>query len=254
MEQVKRVTYKPVADVIDDASAMIDPLPANGKSRLARLLPGVIRDFKLHVNPSYRTIKMTLESNSTIPMPSDTVRPVKVFLLKCAGPHEILLQFGYWHKYTPSQVEMIDCSVSEDEVKNCNSIELPNYKGAMREFYHKNIFYGENYGSKYTRFFGMYSYIEIENRLEITGGAVGDHFIIVYESKEADYSMVAEHTMNAMINRILSKYYKAANPALAQTYHLDFLRDLGMVRKYNDRLSYEDYLDSITSEYTNKIR
>jgi hypothetical protein len=252
----KRLKYLDVPTILEQAEAFVDPVTNAVKLRLSRLLPTCLRDFNYHVTVKYNTVELALEANSTLPMPTDTVTPHKVFLKKNCGNYRVLYQFG--RRERGSNSTFLQCDVpAENEVSNCTSeIQLPDaYGQTFGLFYNYNLWYGESYGQSKTRFFGHWEYNANQNRVEVTNGQIGDRFIVVYESQGDDYSSVPEYAVNALIYRMLLNYYRASDLNKSREYERAFRQEMVMVKKFVHRgYAYEDYLDAITGEYTSTVR
>jgi hypothetical protein len=252
----KRLKFIETSVVLEQMEAFVEPITPQVKLRLSRLLSTTMRDSNLHITVNFNTVELALDAQSTLPLPDDVVTPYKVFLKKNCGGKAILYQFGRREKVT--NYSFLDCTLPDEDTiaDTCSSVQLPSVINQnWNPYYNYNIHYAENYGKKNTRFFGFWEYNTIENRVEVTNGSLGDRFIVVYEVQNSSYNTIPEYAVNAIIYRTLQNYYMASNPQTARSFEIRFKQELPMIASYVERgYSYQDYLDGITSEYTNTIQ
>jgi len=248
----RRLEYIPSTQLLDEIAASVEDPTGRGKSKVSRLMGPVMREFRIAVEASFRTTKVAVEANGTAPMPDDTIRPVKAFIERAKEDGTVLFQLGNMELHDTAHA--LDCEVADP--KSVSSLTLPNYyTQAATIFSLYNPFYREKYGLRETRFFGFYGYRASENRLEFSGVSQGEVVIVVYESKSEAYSMVSAAAAPVIRARVLQQFYEAVDPGKAQYYFRELRRARATFKRYKmSGYSYEDYLDWVTSSYSNEPR
>lgn len=252
----KRYKYTPVAAVIKEIVASIEDPSYSAELKVARLIGPVIREMSYNIAPSFRTIRVVVENNGTAPMPDDTMRPVKAFIEREANGDTVIFQIGNMPLYDEDLPSSLSCDDIEPLPASMGTISLPNfYNTPEQPFRYFNPYFLEEYGRRDTRFFGFWGYRPQQNRIEFSGIGTGEVIVVVYESSANIAKVVADVAIPVIRARVLQQYYEAANPNKSQYYHLELRRARAAYKRYElSGVSYEDYLDFITSSYSNEPR
>lgn len=252
----KRHKYTPVSTVVKEITASIEDPSHSSELKVARLIGPVIREMAYNIAPSFRTARVAVESNGSAPMPDDTIRPVKAFIERTVGDERVIFQIGNMELYDDDLPSSLSCGDITPLPASMASISLPNfYNTPEQPFRFFNPYFLEEYGRRDTRFFGFWGYRAQQNRIEFSGVGTGESIIVVYESSANTAKVVADVAIPVIRARVLQQYYEATNPGKSQYYHLELRRARAAYKRYQlSGVSYEDYLDWVTSSYSNEPR
>lgn len=252
----KRYKYTPISTVVKEITASIEDASHSSELKVARLIGPAIREMSYNLSASFRTVRVAVQSNGTAPMPDDTIRPVKAFIERTAGGSTVIFQLGNMELYDGELPSSLSCDDIEPLPASSATITLPNfYNSPEHPFSFFNPYFSEQYGRRDTRFFGFWGYRATENQVEFSGVGTGESVIVVYESSAEVSKLVADVAIPVIRARVLQQYFEATNPSKSQYYHAELRRARAAYKRYKlSGVSYEDYLDWVTSSYSNEPR
>lgn len=118
-------------------------------------------------------------------------------------------------------------------------------------------YYGEIYGAEQSRFFGLYDYDKSLNTLYLSTGycvSSGDYVAVKYKSSDQGYDQFSMNIAPAVEARALMYFWENADPGKSQMFERRFKEAYQRFKRSTLRTSYEDYVDAITSGYSNRAR
>lgn len=148
----------------------------------------------------------------------------------------------------------INCAQYTDVDINIQESEWYNF-GNYYYFY--PYYYGEFYGYNQTRYFGLYDHDESSNKLFLyTNFCVssGDQVAVTYKSSEHGYSAFPMEIVSAIEQRALMYFWENADPGKSQLFERRFREAYKRFKRSKLSVSYEDFVDAITSGYSNRPR
>lgn len=251
----QRVTYQKLDEFVRDLCSRVnDPTGNFTYVKLLRLTLAQFTELNLFVIPSVRTIQGTVDSSLMLEMPDDNSYPISAFIYRTYQNSPVLFRLGKIDRTHYISYEFASCP-DEVDTEIQTPIDLYNYN----EFgiYNARLyseFYGEQYGRRTTRFYGYFSFDKENNRIEFVGLPEGEIVMVVYNSTSDDCRMIPSTVKPMLSYRVLQQFYETSSPGIARSMERQFKIHLAEFKRLADNYSYDDYLDSITSEYASYPR
>lgn len=256
-----------IDEFVRDACALADdPEAKRGYVKMMRSAVRAMRDIGLHIKTPVKSKKLVVKDNLTVVMPqgcTDVIQAGKLVIYSTAD------QFVYpLGKQDLSGVRPYELIVKPNAPKGCpespdvENVERNtyfNYEGLGRYWY-MNSWYGEQYGYQETRFFGFFDYEQDTNTVVFSyNGCVqpGDEVVIKYTMamNDDDLVIVPDDLNPVLLQRTYYYFYMNSKPQLSRVHMNDFQRELRMYkRNLSKGYTYDDWLDWITSGYSNAAR
>ena len=247
----QRIKFKPIHDFVTDLTSEVnDPGGHYSFLKLLRLTTSVMQELNLWVIPNLYTQRFVIQDNGTVDMPEDCIQPVIGFVVKKCGTEEFLFPLG---KVDDRFARNITCSEFPEEpsVTDCNQVSLVNYYGRDQACWAWGA-YSERYGKRESRFFGLYSFDSVENRVHFRNGpAPGYTVVLTFKSSNDDYKRLPVDAAPMVRHRVLQRYYIPTDKGAASMHRNEFRVSLKMFKKGRlSGYSLNDYIDAMTSEFT----
>jgi hypothetical protein len=124
-------------------------------------------------------------------------------------------------------------------------------------FYYYPHYYGEFYGYNQTRFFGLYDHDEASNKLHLFTNfcvSAGDQVAVTYKSTENGYSIFPSEAVSFLQQRALMYFWENADPNKSVLFEKRSKDSYKRYKRYKLDMPYEEWVDAITSGYSNAPR
>ena len=148
----------------------------------------------------------------------------------------------------------INCVQYTDTAIDVNQSAFYNFGS---DFYYYPYYYGEFYGYNQTRFFGLYDHDESDNKLYLfTNFCVssGDQIAVTYKSTENGYSIFPDEAVSFLQQRALMYFWENADPNKSMMFEKRSRDSYKRYKRNKLNMPYEEWVDAITSGYSNRPR
>jgi hypothetical protein len=244
-----RLRFRPTADVLQELQSEVNDLSGQLTGfKLANLMRSVLEELNLWVIPSFAVVKRTVESNSTIIMPDDCIRPLEVHKVQVYDGKRILLPYGRHSTLKPESTYtcVAESSINPDSVK-----PLGETLGVLTDYWVWHPEYLESYGASDTRFFGFWTYHADLLYIEVSNVKTDDEFIIKYHSDNDNLKKIPIDAIPMVRNRILQRHWASSDQRTATYYLREFRRELLMFQKFRQSgWTIDDWADALSSQYS----
>ena len=231
-------------------------------TRILRLSIHAIDSLHLRVISNFRSTKAVVKSNLTTDLPSDCIKVAKVakYLEIDGVPCTYPLgrtddNFQVAGELIIRNPQNLSCDQTPPSTDQCLlGDELIYWPGSSLGTYYLGTYYGEEYGQKTSRFFGLYYDDRENNRLIFPAGYCiqeDDWVVFTYKStnEDAKFSLITIDMYPMLRHRVLSWFWENQDRGKSMDHFQKFRMEVKEYQKSKTSRSYEDIIDAITSGY-----
>ena len=254
--------FETVDSVVTDIVASIGLSPSDrGYVGMTRVLLRTLDELSYNITPTVKSTVVEVKDNLTIDYPSDAYSILSAGVCLSDGSVAILGRLNH-SQVSPDKPSTCSCTACGGEATN-NTDPAANASDVCPDciffnYVEGNVYTGELYGFVEEGYpYGRYYDNKEEQRLEFNSAIrAGNNIAIKYHLAVDKHShkLIPVDAYPLVRTKTLATYYQASNPRKAQMFERLYGRELRLLKKRTMRYRYKDYIDALTSEYTNAAR
>jgi hypothetical protein len=247
-------------EFIRHVAALLDDPEANRHYvRLLRISVAEIQRLSLTSIPAIKTEIMTVDTNNIVSLPANAIKPIQAAKYVDVSGTGVVYPLGQktaGFELAMKPTEGFECS--PESLENVNvRFSYQGFHGTNLELPYCDYWYGNYYGYRPERVFGLWSFDEEWGRMIFEDGHISpnDQVIVKYSVFDDEAKQIPLDLTPMLQYKVMSEFFLAANPAKSKYYfNLFRMERRRWKRNKLSSFSYDDYILAFNRGYNDGIK